>query len=177
MLGKPNVAYNVSTEVDFAALDQLRPSIGHCLHIWDSLRGDRWAPSLADIDLPRLPADIVPYVTITDVRAPSDGAIAPEDVTYRYWGTAHVRDRQVERTGKSISSHPDAYASSIFGEYRKLIEERRPILYLKYHYLDLPFYVVEHYSLRMPLTTSGDRVENVISVAQWTPLSEKDPRR
>ena len=67
---------------------------------WDSLCGSDFAPSLKEIDLPRLPSNIIPFIRVVDVSH------APFDLTYRFWGTGLANRLGSKRTGTSLADLP-----------------------------------------------------------------------
>lgn len=164
--------FNVAEIVSPESLAEACPQLVPCLDIWNEIKGDRDAPSFVDDVLSKLPTKLIPYATIVDVLSPPGTPITSDKLVYRFWGTGHVRARNIERTGQSVSEHPESYAGTVTDEYRQVIESRHPIAFKKYINLDKPFNAVELFALRLPLASDGENVDKVLSVIHWTPIGE-----
>lgn len=130
---------------------------------WTSLKGDRFAPSWREFDLSALPPAMVPHIVVVDVIGP------PTDILVRFWGTAHVRRKGVEKTGKLITENPTQRDEEAKREYLWVVANRRPIasrsmVDLHEDQKRLPF---EQCLVRLPLSSDGETVDHVVSLAYW----------
>jgi hypothetical protein len=99
------------------------PALKQLYAYWESKRAGRTLPLKSAID-PAEIKDILPYVIISEVF---DG---PLRVRYRLVGTEIVKLRGREFTGKwlhELQWNP-VFLERLLGEYRMLIDERRPLL-------------------------------------------------
>jgi hypothetical protein len=146
------------------AIDEIAtPEIRAFIEYWDSLRGDAFAPSWKAFDLSALEPKSIPYVVVADVIHD------PLDFIIRFWGTAHVSRKGVDKTGRSIIAKPDLRGATAFDEYREVVEEKHPvasrdIVNLQTFSNLLPF---EQSLVRLPLSDDGKNVHHVVSLAQW----------
>ena len=137
-----------------------------CLDIyqyWDSLRGNRFAPSWEDFDLSRLPSNCIRYTHVVDVSRD------PFDVTFRFWGTGLTDVLYIDRTGLSLLSTNMGYLDEsrreqVLTDYKAVIESRAPMPFLwdasstrEYaQRLIVP-------SIRLPLSADNERVNNIVT--------------
>jgi len=144
------------------SVDQvLESDCRHIYELWDSLRGDRFAPSWDDFDLSRLPVNVIPYTRVVDVID------TPFDLKYRFWGTGLVTVLGYERTGKSLANLPGARNAETTAEYKTVIEEKAPYAHVynaKAKELATPIYAP---ALRLPLSDNGRTVDKVIAYADF----------
>jgi len=139
------------------------PEIDAFIAYWDELRGDAFAPSWKSFDLSALDPRSIPYVVVVDV------VHNPSDFIIRFWGTAHVSRKGIDKTGKSINEKLDFRGSAASNEYLKVVEEKRPIasrdIVNLHEFSDmLPF---EQRLVRLPLSNDGRDVHHIVSLAQW----------
>lgn len=130
--------------------------------LWDSLRGNDFAPSWKDFDLPRLPPHIISFVRVVDVHH------APFDLTYRFWGTGLVRALGGERTGKSLINLSGSRVAKATVEYESVIQEKAPYA-LVYNAKanrpeTSPIYAP---AIRLPLTDDGEMVDMVLTYTDF----------
>jgi hypothetical protein len=157
-----NVDFDSSEEIDLDALDALLAS---CLAYWRGLgNGDR-LPAWRDIDMVALPPDVLPLVTVVDIDW-SRGTVDADALAYRFWGTGHVRAKNIERTGSRISEHSNR-TPVVEAEYLKVIERRQPMAFRKNILIEEPLRAVLQTSVRLPLSNDGVRVDNVLSASVW----------
>ena len=148
-----------SEEIPLGDLDDMffRDSLDY----WQAQKKNHFAPSWENFDLMALPPEIIPFVTVVDVinRA--------ADFVYRFWGTGHVNAKGMERTGASVSDHPQDRGPELFSEYKLVFEEQRPIAFARRLVLPVGKLPLNQISFRMPLTQDGKNVDKIISVSDW----------
>lgn len=164
-----NTDFDKTTDVDLA---DLSVPLRACLDYWTSLSGDGHMPAWRSIDLPALPGDVLPLVTVIDIDW-SQGRLGADTFRYRYWGTGHVRAKNVERTGELVSEHSDR-AHIVEAEYLRVIAEKRPRAFRKNIRINEPWRAVTQTSIRMPLSNDGARVDHVLSASEWQPITLPD---
>lgn len=142
-----------------------------CLDYWTSVSDGGGLPSWRSIDLSVLPGDVLPLVTVIDIDW-SHGLVGADTFTYRYWGTGHVRAKNIERTGTSVSTHSDR-AGIVEAEYLRVIAEKRPLAFRKNIRINEPWRAVTQTSIRLPLSDDGVRVDNVLSASEWAAIAAK----
>lgn len=125
-------------------------------------------PAWKDVDLPAIPSNVLPLVTVVDIDW-RHGAIDGDAIRYRYWGTAHVRAKNIERTGQTISEH-SSRSHVVTAEYLRVLTERRPIAFVKNIRINEPWHAVVQTSVRLPLSNDGNRVDQVLSASEWTDI-------
>jgi len=142
--------------------DITNPEMNAFLDYWQSLRGPRFAPSWKEFDLLALDAKSIPYITVVDVHHD------PLDFVFRFWGTAHVNAKGLDKTGKSVIDDPHFKAVSGFDEFKQVIDKKLPLAVqdtAKFPNQDaeqVPIMV-----LRLPLSDNGKDVDKVISLVRW----------
>ncbi|MBO6949716.1 MAG: hypothetical protein JJ855_17180 [Rhodospirillales bacterium] len=139
-----------------------------CLEYWRSVSGEGGLPSWRGIDLSELPGDVLPLVTVINIDW-SRGLVGADSFTYRYWGTGHVRAKNIERTGTTVAEHSDR-ARIVEAEYLRVIAEKRPIAFRKNIRINEPWRAVTQTSIRLPLSDDGVRVDNVLSASDWASI-------
>lgn len=149
-----------SLEIEIGDIDNL--SLKAFLDYWNSLRGERYAPSWKDFDLMALGPNLIPYTTVVDVL------LDPLDFVFRFWGTAHRNSMGIEKTGKSILEQPWYRDREPFDEFSKVMNERCPLLIQAIltisgqNWKKIPVTV-----LRLPLSDDGKEVDQIISCEIW----------
>jgi len=88
----------------------------------------------------------------------------PLQLKYRFWGTANVKVKGVEMTGRLVDEFPGRRAAIAKEEYHRVISERRPMAFLDR--LVLPERsggrfssraAFDQITLRLPLSNDGNR--------------------
>lgn len=157
-----DVDFDNSEKID---LDTLDAKLAACLAYWRTLGSPNTLPSWRDIDMVALPPDVLPLVTVVDIDW-SRGTVDADALAYRFWGTGHVRAKNIERTGSRISEHSNR-TPVVEGEYLKVIEHRQPMAFRKNILIENPLRAVLQTSVRLPLSNDGVRVDNVLSASVW----------
>lgn len=144
-------------------LDALEaPEFGELLSYWQGIRGDRFAPSWTDVELIELPAKILPYLTVVEVRP------QPFDFIYRFCGTGHMTVKARDYTNLSVTQvRPKMVADVMFDQFRRTWEARRPLAFRRVikGFRDEP--PLRHDTLRLPLSADGEWVHWVMSLSDW----------
>jgi hypothetical protein len=145
--------------------DTLPPNLAAVLDYWDRVRGDAFAPSLAQFKLVQLPVPCIPQAIIIDLHAPSE--YDPARARFRYFGTLWVETTAQEMTGKTINQFkPDPVQKVLSDQYMGVLKTRRPRAF--YNSLPTPKGLVcTFHMLRLPLSSDGARVDKVVSVCQF----------
>lgn len=115
----------------------------------------------------KAPLTMIPWCVVVDVQRD------PPDFTYRFCGT-QIRDLiNVELTGKSIDDIPNkSYAKRAREEYSEIIERKVALFSNKAH-VDTTGTNSRYQTLRVPFS-SGNDVENILSVGGYSRLSDAD---
>jgi len=145
-----------------------QPSVTTFLDYWKSLRGDRFAPAWKEFDLFALGTKSIPRVIVVDVHH------SPFLIDYRFWGTANVKAKGFDMTGKSLDAYPPYRGAMAREEYRRVVNEKRPIAFTDTLVLPdadqnfgpkrAPF---EQTIVRLPLSEVGALVDCVVSLCNW----------
>ncbi len=138
------------------------PNFPELMKIWNKLRGDRIAPAWRDVNLSMFPTSIIPFITVVDVFE------EPVSFIYRFWGTGHTRVKGTDLTGKSpLSTIPREVGDFIHHEFTRVRDEATPMAFLHdiRPQLDEPSRFQE--TLRLPLSSDGKTVTNILSLADW----------
>ncbi len=135
--------------------------------LWDSLRGNNFAPSWKDFDLQRLPAHVIAFTRVVDVLH------APFDLKYRFWGTGLVTVLGQERTGKSLTTLPVARVPQAIAEYKIVIQEKAPYALVYNAKTTKPAAPLYAPAIRLPLSDNGKTVDKVITYADFDADQDK----
>lgn len=166
----PNCRYEaINTQpLEIPLHDICQPSISTFLEYWKSLRGDRFAPAWKEFDLFALSTESISRVIIVDVSH------APLRIDYRFWGTANVKVKGFDMTGKSLDAYPPNRGAMAKEKYRRLVTEKRPIAFKDTlvhpdsHQISggerAPF---DQIVIRVPLSNDGALVDYVASLCNW----------
>jgi len=160
-----------TTNVEIEEIPLLEVTIQSALTFlahWESLRQGRLAPSWSEFDLLALGTEPVSRMMVVDVLTD------PLRLKYRFWGTANVKVKGVEMTGRFVEDFPGRRAAIATEEYHRVISEQRPMAFLDR--LVLPGASGGRFSsraafdqviLRLPLSDDGHQINHVISLANW----------
>jgi hypothetical protein len=132
------------------------PDLARVLAYWEGKRGERFAPSRADID----PADLVevlPRIMLADVLR------EPLDFRYRLSGTGIAGVHGKDQTGKRPRElTPLAYGALIHEHYCDAVRRREPLLHLVV--LDTDERSRSYARLLLPLSADGSAVTMLMTV-------------
>ena len=129
--------------------------------LWDSLRGNNFAPSWKDFDLHRLPPSVIAFTRVVDVLH------APFDLKYRFYGTGLANLFGREHTGKSLTTVQGGRYPQAIAEYEIVIQEKAPCAFVYNLNPKRPATPIYAPTIRLPLTDNGETVDKVISYADF----------
>lgn len=138
------------------------PELRELLSYWESLRGDRFAPSWTDVELIDMPAKLLPYLTVVEVRP------APLDFVYAFYGTGHMALKARDLTGRSImEALPNENTPIVFEQYRRTLEARKPLAFRRIVAPSTPSKGMNptQHTLRVPLSADGEGVQWIMSLS------------
>jgi hypothetical protein len=128
------------------------PRLVELYHYWYERRGQRIAPSRADIsptDIPKL----LPYLLLADI-------LPGRQYRYRLVGTEVERVFGIKMTGRTVDElMRGEYLCFINGLYAALVEARAPV-YSENTYANNAF---RTYRLMLPLSSDGESIDKVLS--------------
>lgn len=145
-------------------LENIKDSDCQKIHeYWNTIRGDRIAPSWKEFDLSRLPANCIRYTQVVDISRD------PFDVTFRFWGTGLTDVLFFDRTGQSLLSTNMGYLDErrrqqVLDDYRTVIETKTPMPFLWDASSTREFanrLIVP--SIRLPLSADNVHVTNIVT--------------
>lgn len=134
------------------------PVLDPVLAYWNSVRGERFAPSWRDFDLAELPGPLLRNTLVVDMQEP------PHPIRYRYYGSGIAQSHGFELTNKTSDDiFPEDLRRHIVGQYEALKTARQPKLFLSDIYVKdgVP---KRDLILRLPLSDDGERVTGAVSV-------------
>lgn len=136
-------------------LDQCGPGLRAIYAYWDRKRGDRFAPSRADLD-PAETAAWQPGMVIVEVKR------YPDLLIYREVGQRAIDARGSDPTGKSvITGYFGSSLSDVLENYRLVVQERKGV----YDFDHTPTEggtEKEEETILLPLSQDGRRVDHVL---------------
>lgn len=92
----------------------------------------------------------------------------PLDFRYRFWGTAHVERKKIDRTGQRTSDeHPQGRGPKVAGEYQTVVERHTPLLFSRLIEFPDGRLPLPQLALRLPLSNDGEQVTGIASVTYW----------
>lgn len=142
--------------------DLAAPELRELLSYWQSLRGDRFAPSWTEVELIDMPAKLLPYLTVVEVRH------APLDFVYSFYGTGHMALKARDLTGRSImEALPNENTPIVLEQYRRTLEARKPLAFRRIVTSPVPDKgnnPTQH-TLRVPLSADGEGVQWIMSLS------------
>jgi len=101
-------------------LDDLPDELQTVHRAWNAARGRAFAPSRRSFDLLSIPADHIPFTSLTDYDADRDR------FTIRFFGTGLVAIDGCEMTGKRLEETPHpALRDTLVRLFRRVIAEKR----------------------------------------------------
>lgn len=119
-------------------------------------------PAWGVFKLHELPAEAISHALVVDVFPD------PLDFRYRYWGTAHVERKKIDRTGRKTSEeHPQGRGPMVASEYAAVVERRAPIVFSRMIEFPEGRLPLPQIALRLPLSQDGENVTGIASVTNW----------
>ena len=158
--------------VDLAALDE--PEIREFVEYWKARKGDAFAPSWSQFNLPWLNPKLIPYVIVADAIYDSSGRELV-DFVIRFWGTGQTELKGADKTGKRTRDEPQYRGSAGWDEYRRVVKEKIPVasrdtVYRERHGKQANF---EQVQVRLPLSDDGVNVTKVITFGMWKSVGKE----
>lgn len=119
-------------------------------------------PAWGVFRLQDLTAEAISLTLVVDVLR------EPLDFRYRFWGTAHVERKKIDRTGQKTSDeHPQGRGPKVAGEYQTVVERRVPLLFSRLIEFPDGRLPLPQLALRLPLSDDGKLVTGIASVTYW----------
>jgi len=138
------------------------PRFKEFLDYWNSIRGDRFAPPWKEFDLLAFDSIIISHISVVDVRR------EPLDFTFRFFGTAHVNAKGIDKTGKSIQEVAQFRDASPFDEFKQVMDQKFPLAIQDVITVPAPDgEKIPQFVLRLPLSDDGQAVDKIISLVDW----------
>lgn len=129
---------------------------------WDSLRDDRIAPSWREIELVKLPSNLLPTTMVVDIRAPLEQSI------FRYWGSKLTEIHGVDMTSRHpYDLTPPEFGKQLLTDHRTVIERKKPMGW-HYSFLAAGGYMHSHGLIRLPLSNDNEQISHIIVVADYS---------
>ena len=138
------------------------PELREFFSYWEGLRGVKFAPSWTDVELIDMPAKLLPYLTVVEVRP------APLDFIYTFYGTGHMALKGRDLTGRSImEALPNENTPIVFEQYRRTLEARKPLAFRRIVTSPAPDKGKNptQHTLRVPLSADGEGVQWIMSLS------------
>lgn len=138
------------------------PELRELFSYWEGLRGTKFAPSWTDVELIDMPAKLLPYLTVVEVRP------APLDFIYTFYGTGHMALKGRDLTGRSImEALPNENTPIVFEQYRRTLEARKPLAFRRIVTSPTPDQGKNptQHTLRVPLSADGEGVQWIMSLS------------
>lgn len=153
----------------FVELSEIEePEIHQFVDHWARNRGDAFAPTWRQFDLPGLDPKLIPYVIVADAIYDSSGN-EPVDFIIRFWGTGQTDWKGFDKTGRRTRDEPQFRGYSGWEEYLRVAREKRPIASRDTVFRDKLGIRrnVEQVQVRVPITDDGVKVTKVATFAHW----------
>ena len=136
------------------------------VNYWQALKGQRIAPAWREVDMMRLPLELLPTTVVVDCFHHED---AP-NYRYRYYGSGLRTIHKVELTGKTPDDLPYPKLSHfVKSEFREVQESRTP-LFASYGVDDGVTLVDPGAFLnvvRLPISDDGETVSHILGVIRY----------
>ena len=151
----------VELPLDSAELD---PELKAALHYWHSKRGDRPAPTRADID-PVDIAPLLPRVMLVDVSTD------PLDFRFRLAGTGIFKIHGAELTNKrALDLEPQCYAALTHRLYSEAVTRRAPLAYRLL--IEVETRRSAYTRIILPLSDSGAEINRLMTVESYADCAQ-----
>jgi len=156
------------TAVD-VPLDEIDGVMKVCLDYWQNLKGTQRAPTWRKFCIMDLPVKVIPFVTIVDVKR------EPLAFVYRFWGTGHLEAKRVERTGQTLLADERGSGDAALDDYIMMADSWSPQAFKRNIRLPEPRLPITQLSLRLPLSSTGEQVDQILSICDWWSFRESWP--
>jgi len=124
---------------------------------WNAARGDKFAPSLDEFDLPGLALNIIPSIMILDI-------IPPKPIfRVRFWGTQLVNVYGLELTGQEIGpDHPNRFMVNCWSQSQELVISKTHNAFVLRLTME-SLRTIDLAVLRLPLSSDGVVVDGIVT--------------
>lgn len=142
----------ISRSQEYAVEDKINPTLRTLYEVWSEAGEYRFAPSVRELDLMRLPS----VLTRLLIAVHDDGAFR-----FKYWGRYYTELFGEDFTGRTPYDISPVWAGMLMDhQFRRVFETRVPIVFdTGYDALEEP--ILE---LRLPLSDDGDNVTGIIAL-------------
>lgn len=146
-------------------LQAVDPKLRHAIDYWSELRGQRLAPSRAELS-PRAMKSFLPYVQIFDVL---EGGKAYRP---RLMGTAIVAQINEDATGQLFdASSPRPVVHRVLRALGWILENRRPLRTFAMRTAIEGRDHISHETVFLPLSSDGEAIDMMMLVGVFTPIA------
>lgn len=144
-----------SVDLDILTEDQQK-----VLEYWESIKGDRFAPSWQEFDLMKIPHRLLPFTHISDVIE------AGKDFFFRFYGTNLAEIHCGELTGKTtLDIQPPLLANAVRNSFSAVLEAKAPVASIAE--IDPQNLTTFQVVVRLPLSNDGLTVTGIATVAEY----------
>ncbi len=129
------------------------------LAYWQSLCGERRAPTWSEFDFLALPLTLIPWCAVVDV------SYDPMEFTYRFFGSDRVRVQRTDYTNRRVVDvTPDYLSKKVASDYMVIVEAFAPKFFRTTRQSTVnPARRLQYHFIRMPFSTDGTRVDQILS--------------
>ncbi len=147
-------------DCDSQSIDDIdSDDLNGALALWQQWRGGRLAPTWTDVDLPALPATLLPMTTVVDVI---DGG---RDYCYRYWGSGLTTLFGRDESGTYISSHAVSQSGKLrFEQFNEVVASKTPRVFMTIYAVAEDTHA-RKLNLRLPVCDGGRLVTKILSLS------------
>ena len=140
------------------------PDVDDFLTVWNTARGNRFAPRCSDIDLLSFPPRLVPLIYLVDVER------SPLKFRYRFIGTRVCEFEGQDYTGHCANElQPAAVGAAVQREFERYLRNPEPTFFamLVDEHNFLPHVFSVYGGVRVPLSDDNETVSQVLGLAQF----------
>ena len=143
--------------------EDLPQGLREAVDYWRTLKGPRIGPKWREIDMLKLPLQLVPTTVVVDCFDDEQGS----NFRYRFYGSGLRSIHNVELTGKTPDDVPvSALSKSIKGEFIRVEESKAP-LFSVYGADTAKGFNAFLNVVRLPLSDDGEQVTNILAVVSY----------
>lgn len=147
-------------DYDTQSIDDLgSEDLSRALILWESWCDGREAPAWPDIDLPSIPAALLPLTTVVDVI---DGG---QDYVYRYWGSGLTKLYGRDETGCNLSNLSVSRSRQLrFEQFDRVVATRIPHVFMT-AFAEAEKTYARKQNLRLPICDETKTVTKILSLS------------
>ena len=143
--------------IDFS---DLTPPLAEVYRYWQSLPLRGGLPSWSDFDMVEIPTELIPSTLVIDV------ADRMEDNRFRFWGSGMTQVHGTDNTGNCpYDLQPPELGERILKDQTAIVETRQPSAGV-YGFVSARGYQEAQSLLRLPLSDTGERVDQIVIVVE-----------